>query len=1129
MSNFRLIVIVFSLLINYSFSQTTDLSIVVAAQSLSSNDISQAHIYEEFQYVITIINSGNSVNNASFTQSINPNVEVLSYNSQNQQGGASEAGSFTLTPENMLLGTVASMPNNSSVEIRVVVKAPLNIGGIATEANVFVPSDVTDTDPSNNQSIISIDITDVDIDFTVTYAQTNPTEGTGISAWNDIVTYEFTITNNSIIDYPLSGFKGRVNLASNINFGSAVVEFASIQCIGSSGGTDCPDETISGLPPVVVASSQEMFDFNIPHIFTSGGSLTFEISYRYLEPSCSFEIGNLAVSSYIELSLNHDNVSSNLSNQVNTSLLIGELCDLTDPCISTVQINPDASQPVAWEEEVTFETTVCNNGPLEAPMRFFLQNLSPSIAWEIISVNCIDATNAINCSDVILIIDSSGIFWSSNSYLMPVDATLTIETVVKFLEPECATNTNANQAHVRSGTNLLSSTIFDSNLLNSAESDYVILPASDLCPSSDIAVEKTQIAPVLPEGSSSSNTTSWGMVTYEVTVSNLSETVDTAIILNDYISTPNQAIGTLISVDCVAITGSASCFDISSANIGIPLDGIPEAGESDIFWQIVAEDNWALPALSSVTFEVVVNWEPDCSLSGIPANNSVEIFHANDNIDINTTNDEASVTTYFAPCVDLVVQTFPEFTSINTNQNFNWIVDITNSITSSSATDILFENLLDDAFTLNGTPTCTVTNGNATCINTFDTSGNPISGIIPSMEPGSTIRISIPVTAPSYGGAFTNLAEATPNAADNEEITPETNISISNVQVIAPTLEKEFDPSVIVVGYESTLTFTISNIEDNSAQSAIAFIDNLPNGIVLSGTPYWVIDNGCTADFSGNIGDNFVGISNLSIPEGVSNCTFAVAVTSDIIGSYLNNDDNFSDQVNIDTSQTSATLEVIEDTSNVDIEVTKTVFPEEVALGEQVEFTITITNIGTTLATEIEISELLPNGYIFESYSVNSGVYDETTGLWEIEELDSNESVVLTINAIVISSSDLLNTATLISTNEIDRDDSNNESSASVSINNCLTISEGISPNDDGFNDTLTIPCIEEYDTNVLKIYNRYGTLIYEMANYNNSWNGIPNKGLLRSTNKVPVGTYFYVLEIDTTIEPKVGWIYLNY
>ena len=1129
MPNFRLIILFLITLFNYSFSQTTDLSVVVAAQDLNGNDISQAHIYEEFQYIVTIINSGNEVNNASFLQNLSPSLTVLSYNSQNQQGGSSPASNFILGNDNTLQGTIATMPSNSSVEVRVVVKAPLNIGGIATEVNVFVPSDVTDTDPSNNQSIISMDITDIDIDFTVTYAQVTPSEGTGISAWNDMVTYQFTITNNSVIDYPLSGFKGHVGLISNISYGAAVVEFVALQCIAATGGTDCPSNTLDGAPPVVVASSQELFDFDTPHTFTSGGSLTFEVVYRYLEPSCGFEIGDLMVNSYVELNLNHSNTSSNLSNVVPTDLISGHLCELTDPCISTIQTNPDVDLAVDWEEEVTFVTTVCNNGPLDAPMRFFLQNLTPNIEWEILSVNCIDATNGIACDAITLSIDSSGIFWASNNYIMPVNATLTIETVVRFLEPECATNSNANQAHVRSGTNLLSSTIFDSDVTNSAESDYVTLPPSELCPSSDISVTKIQTHPILPEGSSPDNTTSWGAVTYEITVTNHSDIEDTILLLDDFIDAPNQAIGTLIAVDCIATTGTASCFEISTANIGESLDGIPQDGELDFFWRIIPEDNWVLPAQSSVTFEILINWEPTCSLSGIPANNTVEISHGNDNIDSNTSNDSASVTTFFAPCVDLVVQTFPEFTPINTNQNFNWIVDITNSITSSTATDILFENLLDDAFTITGNPSCVVTAGNASCITTFDINSNPISGIIPMMEPGATIRISIPVVAPSYGGAFTNRAEATPSVANNEEITPETNISISNVQVIAPTLEKSFAPDIMVVGFESTLTFTINNIDSNGAQTSIAFTDNLPAGIILSGTPFWVDANGCTADFIGTTGDTFVGVTNLSIPDGVSSCSFAVQVTSDIIGSYLNNDSNFSDQNNIDTSQTSASIEVIEDTSNVDIEIIKSVTPETVALGGLVEFTIAITNIGSTTATLIEISELLPSGYILDSYTLSAGVYEPLTGLLTIPEILPDESVILTLIARAISTENLLNTATLLSTHEIDRDDTNNTSSASVSINNCLTIAEGMSPNDDGFNDTLIIPCIEDYEGNHLKIYNRYGTLIFEMSNYDNSWEGIPNKGLLKQNKRVPTGTYFYVLEIDTNMAPKVGWIYLNY
>jgi hypothetical protein len=210
MNKLRYLAFIFSLIINYGVAQTTDLSVVVEAQDLSGNEISQAHIYEEFQYIVTIINTGDSVTNASFTQVIDEDITVLSYQSQNQQGGASEVGSLTLTPENMLLGTIANLPNNSSVQVKVIVKAPLEIGGVATDVNVFSPSDVQDTDLTNNQSIISIDITDVDIDFTVTYSQVTPPEGTGINAWGDAVTYQFTITNNSIIDYPLNGFTGEV-------------------------------------------------------------------------------------------------------------------------------------------------------------------------------------------------------------------------------------------------------------------------------------------------------------------------------------------------------------------------------------------------------------------------------------------------------------------------------------------------------------------------------------------------------------------------------------------------------------------------------------------------------------------------------------------------------------------------------------------------------------------------------------------------------------------------------------------------------------------------------------------------------------------------------------------------------
>lgn len=128
-----------------------------------------------------------------------------------------------------------------------------------------------------------------------------------------------------------------------------------------------------------------------------------------------------------------------------------------------------------------------------------------------------------------------------------------------------------------------------------------------------------------------------------------------------------------------------------------------------------------------------------------------------------------------------------------------------------------------------------------------------------------------------------------------------------------------------------------------------------------------------------------------------------------------------------------------------------------------------------------------------------------------------------------MSSTDLLNIAFLDGLNEIDRDSSNNEDDAIVEISNCLLIPQGISPNGDLENDYLIIPCIESYPDNTIKIYNRYGALIYESNNYNNSWDGRANRGAPKYSGLLPVGTYFYILEVSGIAKPIQGYVYLNY
>nr|WP_321223252.1 gliding motility-associated C-terminal domain-containing protein [uncultured Psychroserpens sp.] len=100
-----------------------------------------------------------------------------------------------------------------------------------------------------------------------------------------------------------------------------------------------------------------------------------------------------------------------------------------------------------------------------------------------------------------------------------------------------------------------------------------------------------------------------------------------------------------------------------------------------------------------------------------------------------------------------------------------------------------------------------------------------------------------------------------------------------------------------------------------------------------------------------------------------------------------------------------------------------------------------------------------------------------------------------------------------------------------VSVENCPPyIPEGFSPNNDGTNDSFNIQGLYDiFENHDLKIYNRYGTLIFEGDN-DTKWYGLVNRGLNNHGNIVPVGTYFYILNPnDVQYEIMMGWVYVNY
>lgn len=88
-----------------------------------------------------------------------------------------------------------------------------------------------------------------------------------------------------------------------------------------------------------------------------------------------------------------------------------------------------------------------------------------------------------------------------------------------------------------------------------------------------------------------------------------------------------------------------------------------------------------------------------------------------------------------------------------------------------------------------------------------------------------------------------------------------------------------------------------------------------------------------------------------------------------------------------------------------------------------------------------------------------------------------------------------------------------------IELETCV-IPEGISPNDDGLNDTFDL---SSYDVTRLEIFNRNGTLVYSKDDYQNEWFGQTNKG-----EELPVGTYFYTMTYEGGAKKRSAWVYIS-
>ena len=93
-----------------------------------------------------------------------------------------------------------------------------------------------------------------------------------------------------------------------------------------------------------------------------------------------------------------------------------------------------------------------------------------------------------------------------------------------------------------------------------------------------------------------------------------------------------------------------------------------------------------------------------------------------------------------------------------------------------------------------------------------------------------------------------------------------------------------------------------------------------------------------------------------------------------------------------------------------------------------------------------------------------------------------------------------------------------------------IEIYNAVSPNGDQKNDIFTVSCIEAYENNIVRIYNRAGSLVYQHRGYDNQtvfFNGFGNHGLYIGKKELPDGTYFYIVDKQNGDQPLSGYLEL--
>ncbi len=311
-----------------------------------------------------------------------------------------------------------------------------------------------------------------------------------------------------------------------------------------------------------------------------------------------------------------------------------------------------------------------------------------------------------------------------------------------------------------------------------------------------------------------------------------------------------------------------------------------------------------------------------------------------------------------------------------------------------------------------GAPTCSHVSSSVVCD----------LGNLPALANTPVTIVIIPTTA----GTITNRAEVAANEPDPDPADNTANATTRVDAVADLEISKDDDPDPVIAGENLTYTLTVTN-NGPSGATGIVLTDTLPAGVsFVSSVP------DCS-ELSGSVTCN---LGNLDSGESTQ-VTLIAQVDPSTTGTLTNDASVKAKEFDPDMENNS----VSEDTTvnrETDLEIAKRDDPDPVIAGENLTYTLTITNHGLSDATGIVVTDILPPGVTFQSSSPGTPTCARAgdTVTCNLGNLDSGAHRQVTIQAKVDSSTQgILTNSASVTGNESEPNEGNNSATEDTHVN----------------------------------------------------------------------------------------------